>query len=89
MSILANKVAIVTGASSGIGLAAAKLFAREGAAVVVGARRQAELDQFVDQATAAGARAVALAGDVATEQFAKDIVDLAEKEFGGLDIALQ
>jgi NAD(P)-dependent dehydrogenase (short-subunit alcohol dehydrogenase family) len=87
MSILANKVAIVTGASSGIGLAAAKLFAREGAAVVVGARRQAELDQFVDQATAAGARAVALAGDVATEQFAKDIVDLAEKEFGGLDIA--
>ena len=44
MTILANKVAIVTGASTGIGFAAAKLFAREGAAVVVAARRQKELD---------------------------------------------
>lgn len=40
MSVLANKVAIVTGASTGIGYAAARLFAREGAAVVVAARRQ-------------------------------------------------
>ena len=44
MNILPGKVAIVSGASSGIGHAAAKLFAREGAGVVVGARRAAELD---------------------------------------------
>lgn len=87
MPALANKVAIVTGASSGIGLAAAKLFALEGAAVVIGARRQAELDRVVNDIAAAGGRAVAVAGDVATEKFAKGLVDLAEKEFGGLDVA--
>ena len=46
---LANKVAIVTGASSGIGYATAKMLAREGAKVVVTARRQAELDSLVAQ----------------------------------------
>ncbi|WP_457155931.1 SDR family NAD(P)-dependent oxidoreductase, partial [Mesorhizobium sp. P5_C1] len=44
MLALANKIAIVTGASSGIGRATAKLFAEEGAKVIVAARRQAELD---------------------------------------------
>jgi NAD(P)-dependent dehydrogenase (short-subunit alcohol dehydrogenase family) len=87
MPALADKVAIVTGANSGIGLAAAKLFALEGAAVVAGARRQAELDRLVADIRAAGGRAVALAGDVANEKFAKGLVDLAEAEFGGLDVA--
>jgi NAD(P)-dependent dehydrogenase (short-subunit alcohol dehydrogenase family) len=44
MKLLSGKVAIITGASAGIGYEAAKLFAREGAKVVVGARRQTELD---------------------------------------------
>ena len=66
MSILANKTAIVTGASSGIGFEAAKLFAKEGAKVVAVARRGEALERLVDEITAAGGVAVALAGDVRT-----------------------
>lgn len=87
MNILANKVAIVTGASTGIGYAAAKLFAREGAAVVVAARRQKELDDLVDLINTEGGQALALAGDVGEEAFAKALVDKAVSHFGGLDIA--
>ncbi|MGH6763731.1 MAG: SDR family oxidoreductase [Phyllobacterium sp.] len=87
MTILKNKVAIVTGASSGIGRAAAELFAREGAAVVLSGRRQAELDQTVRFVKDAGGRAVAVSGDVRSEAHAKELVDVAVKEFGGLDIA--
>jgi NAD(P)-dependent dehydrogenase (short-subunit alcohol dehydrogenase family) len=87
MSALSNKVAIITGASSGIGYATAKLFAREGAKVVVAARRQPELDALVEEITQAGGHAVALVGDVKDESFAKDLVDLAKARFGGLDVA--
>ena len=87
MNILVNKVAIVTGASTGIGYAAAKLFAREGAAVVVAARRQKELDDLVDLINTEGGQALALAGDVGEEAFAKALVDKAVSHFGGLDIA--
>ena len=87
MTILAGKVAIVTGASSGIGYAAAKLFASEGAKVVVGARRQAELDALVAEIEASGGQAAALAGDVKEEAFAKALVEKAVGRFGGLDIA--
>lgn len=87
MSALSNKVAIVTGASSGIGYATARLYAREGAKVVVGARRQPELDALVEEITEAGGYAVALVGDVKNESFAKDLVDLAKAQFGGLDVA--
>ncbi len=87
MSALSNKVAIITGASSGIGYATAKLFAREGAKVVVAARRQPELDALVEEITQAGGHAVALAGDVKDEAFAKALVELAIGRFGGLDVA--
>ena len=87
MSALFNKVAIVTGASSGIGYATAKLFAREGAKVVVAARRQPELDALVEEITQAGGQAVALVGDVKDEAFAKALVKLAVGRFGGLDVA--
>jgi NAD(P)-dependent dehydrogenase (short-subunit alcohol dehydrogenase family) len=87
MSLLSNKVAIVSGASSGIGKATAELFAREGAKVVLAARRQAELDAVVQAITSAAGQAVALAGDVADEVFSAALVELAIERFGGLDVA--
>lgn len=87
MTALANKVAIVTGASSGIGYATAKMFAREGAKVVVTARRQVELDRLVLQIVEDGGQAVAVAGDVRDEAVAKLVVETAIQRFGGLDIA--
>lgn len=87
MNTLSKKVAIVTGASTGIGYVTAQLFAEEGAAVIVAARRQKELNELVDSICHSGGRAIALAGDVKDEEFAKALVDIAVKEFGGLDIA--
>ena len=86
MTQLSNKVAIVTGASSGIGRVAAQLFAKEGASLVVGARRQAELDSLVDEIRSTGGSAVALAGDIRREDYAQALVETACGHFGGLDI---
>ena len=87
MGVLARKVAIVTGASSGIGHAAARLFASEGASVVVVARRQAELNDLVARIDGAGGRAIAVVGDVKEESTAKRAVEAAVSTFGGLDIS--
>lgn len=87
MSALLDKVAIVTGASSGIGYATAKLFAKEGARVVVAARRQRKLDALVEEVTRAGGNAIALVGDVTDEAFANELVEVAKARFGGLDVA--
>lgn len=84
---LQNRVAIITGASSGIGRAAALLFAQAGAAVVVGARRQAELDQLAATIVRQGGRAAAVAGDVRDEAYAQGLVATAVECFGGLDVA--
>jgi NAD(P)-dependent dehydrogenase (short-subunit alcohol dehydrogenase family) len=88
MNVLKDKVAIVTGASSGIGYAAAKLFAQEGAKVVVAGRRKAELDALVAAIERAGGIAIAVAGDVKDEAHARALVDTAVNQFGGLDIAV-
>jgi len=87
MPLLADKVAIITGASSGIGRAAALLFAREGAAIVAGARRAGELERLVAEIAASGGRAVAVPGDVTEEATAQALVAAARDRFGGLDIA--
>ncbi len=87
MNALQDKVAIVTGASSGIGRATARLFAREGASVIVAARRANELNELVREIEDSGGRAKAVAGDVKDEAFNKSLVDRAINAFGGLDVA--
>jgi NAD(P)-dependent dehydrogenase (short-subunit alcohol dehydrogenase family) len=84
---LEGKVALITGASAGIGYVTASLFAAEGAKVIVGARRQSELDRLVAVIRAADGEAVSLAGDVRSEDYAKALVDLAVRSYGHLDVA--
>ncbi len=76
---------VITGASSGIGAAAARLFARHGANIVIGARREALLSRVADEITDAGGRVIAIAGDVREEAYAADLVKAAIAEYGGLD----
>lgn len=82
---LKGKTILITGASSGIGAAAALLFAREGANLVLGARRSQELEQITGQITQANCMAVCLPGDVTQEDYAKTLVDLALETYGQLD----
>ena len=82
---LKDKTIIITGASSGIGEAAAGLFAVEGARLILGSRRRDNLEIIADRISAEGGHAVYLAGDVREEGYAQALVDLAVREFGTLD----
>ena len=82
-----GKVAVIGGASSGIGRAAALLFAQHWAALVLGARRERLLAELVEDIRREGGRALAVAGDVRDEAFAERLTATAVDEFGGLDIA--
>ena len=87
MGRLSGKVAIITGASSGIGRATALLFAAEGAKLVLAARRGAELDHLAAAISAEGGDATGVAGDVRSEEYAEKLVAVAVERFGRLDIA--
>lgn len=85
---LAGRVAIITGASSGIGRAAALEFARAGARLVLAGRRGDALERLVDGIGRAGGEAVACSGDVRDPAHAAALVEAALSRFGALDIAL-
>jgi NADP-dependent 3-hydroxy acid dehydrogenase YdfG len=86
MAKLDGKVAVVTGASSGIGEATAEALAAEGAAVVVAARREDRLTGLVERIRSNGGRVLAAVCDVTDESQAHGLIRKAEDEFGSVDI---
>jgi 3-oxoacyl-[acyl-carrier protein] reductase len=87
MSKLTGKVAVVTGASKGIGAAIAKALAAEGASVVVNyASSKGGADAVVDAIRTAGGKALAVQGDVSKAADAQGIIDAAIKAYGRLDV---
>ncbi|GAA2273418.1 MULTISPECIES: SDR family NAD(P)-dependent oxidoreductase [Kitasatospora] len=87
LGLLHDKTVMITGASSGIGAAAARLFADEGAAVVLMARREEYLRKLADEIRAEGGRAVVAAGDVTAPADVERAVDTVVAAYGRLDAA--
>ncbi|WP_447978699.1 SDR family NAD(P)-dependent oxidoreductase [Candidatus Nitrospira bockiana] len=81
---LVGKVALVTGATAGIGEAIARLFAAEGAAVLITGRRKALLEEVASSIERAGGRALAVAGTVTDEAHVRSAVDQCVRRFGTL-----
>ena len=86
MNRLQNKVAIVTGANSGIGLRTAQLFAEEGAILVLCARRKEKLDEVAKALRAQGSQVLSIAADVSREEDCVRVVEEAVKAFGRVDV---
>lgn len=88
MALLDGKVAIITGASSGIGRAIAIMFAAHGAAVVLTARRKTLLNEVAHSIHDSGGRAEVVAGDISCTHTHDQLIETALSKFGGLDIAI-
>ena len=85
---LAGKVALITGASAGIGWASAIALAGEGASLVVTARRQERLDTLASQVKDLGSEATTIVGDAREEETAQKAVAAAVENYGSLDILI-
>jgi NADP-dependent 3-hydroxy acid dehydrogenase YdfG len=85
---IAGKVIVITGASSGLGEAAARLLAREGARVVLGARRVQRIEVLASEINTAGGQALALRTDVTRREDVQALVDAAVTRFGRVDVML-
>jgi NADP-dependent 3-hydroxy acid dehydrogenase YdfG len=83
---MADRVAVVTGASSGIGEATAKALAREGYAVALGARREDRIDQIAEEISGDGGKAIAVPTDVADPASAAALIQQAKSELGSVDV---
>lgn len=88
MDQLQGKVAVVTGAGTGLGAATARLFANEGAAVVLVGRRPEKLAEVEATIVASGGRALVVAGDVSDPATAERVAHDAVRKFGGTDILI-
>ena len=88
MKTLANKVVIITGASSGIGEAMAKEYAAQGAKVVLGARSVQKLQLLAGDIRSKGGQAVYCGVDVTDPAECKELIDTAVREFGGIDVLI-
>lgn len=86
MGRLTGKVALITGGTAGIGEAIAKLFAQEGAAVVITGRRKERLEQVAGEIERKGGRVLAVAGSVTDETHVREAVAQTVRTFGRLDI---
>lgn len=86
MKRLAGKTALITGGNSGVGEATAILFAREGAKVVIAARREKQLNEVAATIKEMGGTALAICGDVSKPEDSERLVSKAVEAFGGLDI---
>ena len=85
---ISGKVVVITGASSGLGEATARLLAKQGALVVLGARRADRIDALAHELTAAGGKALSVATDVRDREQVKQLVDTAVESFGRIDVML-
>src|SRR3954449_6440354 len=85
---MADRVAVVTGASSGIGEATAKLLAREGYAVALAARREDRINELCEEISSSGGRALAVPTDVTDEASCRALIDAAKNELGSVDVLI-
>ncbi len=86
MGRLEGKVAVITGGNSGVGAATAQLFAKEGAKVVISARRMAPLEEVANKIREAGGEVLAIATDISKPEDAKNLIEKAVETYGKVDV---
>src|SRR5919201_1337347 len=83
-----NKIVVITGASSGLGEATARLLADQGASVVLGARRADRLQPLARELTGSGGKAIAVTTDVTHREQVMSLVDAAVRAYGRIDVMI-